>query len=216
MHIMKLLCLLAISWIPALASAQSSPNAPFLFQSFIEGKVYFKSGKTETSMLNYDTKAQTVLFSNNNQYWILDQLPLIDSITIGQRKFVPVDTKVYEEVGRSGDTLLLVTYRARTKPKASTVDHTGSNTQNAGAVSNTVSDYYLGRNYKANSSLEVIPSYWVLQGRKLFKVNTARQWKTIYPEGEDFISGFFKSNSLRASDPDDMALYVTLFRNLSH
>src|SRR5258705_9480724 len=66
-----------------------------LFDHFMPGVVLEKNGTTHEALLNYNTDDQSVLFKQDHQNMTLTGLNDLDTVYIGEKKFIPAEDKFY-------------------------------------------------------------------------------------------------------------------------
>jgi hypothetical protein len=193
------------TWSYSQSVADSIRLKSFLFDRFVEGSVLLRSGETETAFLNYNSDDQSIVFIKNGQYLILTGLETVDTIYIGQRKFVPWGQAIYEVA----DSALLISYSNKTRPVASTSDHNGSSKQTANQVSNTVSETYVGRNFKGNYSVEIQKHYWLQRDGNLYPFSNKKQFLKIFPaKTRAAVEKYIDGNQVNFRDEQDLARLV--------
>lgn len=153
---------------------------PLLFESFLNGTVLMKSGSVESAPLNYNTDNQNIVFIQDAKYLVLDDLDKVDTIYLQQKKFIPVNNKMYQLVSENGPVTLLVSYTNRNHPMMTTTDHNGSSKQSMSQVSNTVTEVYATKLYKGNYSVEILRHYWFKKNDKLYKVSPKKQFVSSF------------------------------------
>ena len=205
--------LLALILFPIFAQAQfvtdSSRFKTFLYEHFMDGHVLMKSGVVEKAPLNYNSEDQNIYFIKNGIYMILTGLNEIDTIYIQQKKFIAIGEKFYEVISENTSTKVLVSYTNKVRPLTATADHNGSEKKSANEVSNTVSDVYMRRNYKAHSSIEIIRQFWLSKDGKLQKADTPKQIQKFYSaKSSAEIDKYIKENSLNLNLENDVVKLV--------
>jgi hypothetical protein len=207
---------LAVLLFPCFAQAQfvtdSSKFKKFLYEHFMDGHVLMKSGLVEKAPLNYNSEDQSIYFIKNGIYMILTGLNDIDTIYIQHKRFIPVDNKIYEVISESTATKVLVSYSHKVRPLTATTDHGGTAKKSANEVSNTVSDVYMRRNFKAHSSIEIFRQFWLVKDGKLQKADSPKQIQKVYSSksvGE--IDKYIKENSLNLNLENDIVNLVKYF-----
>jgi len=203
--------------LPMFGFAQSTKDTAYfykalLYEQFKNGTVLMKSGAVENAPLNYNTEDQTVVFVNDGQDMILTGTELIDTIYIENKKFVPVNNKIYEVVTNEPVALYL-SYHNRPRPIVATTDHNGTSRQSSNGVSNTVTDMYTMRNFKGNYNIEIMKDYWLKKDNKLYKADTEKQFiKPFSSQMKERIEGYIKTNHVDFNKEEDL-IELTKFCN---
>ncbi len=175
----------------------------YLFEHFIQGSVLLKSHEIEYARLNYDSNNQNIAFEKDGQYLILTNLENVDTIFIEDKKFVPVNNKVYE-IATTTPIALYISYKGKPHSVSATTDHNGTSRKTNKEVSNTISDVYLTRRFQRDVEFEVIKEYWLVRGNSFYKANSEKQIIKVFPSKANVISQFIKNNKVDFSNRNDM------------
>lgn len=92
-------------------SAAAQSRVAMLLDDYVDGVVYLKNNFPVRVPLNYDGGLHNMRYMQNGQVMELQNVQDVDSIKIGNRKFVPLNGRfceVYIPQGTSGDAALLV------------------------------------------------------------------------------------------------------------
>ena len=205
----QLLFVLLISTLPIANFAQSEKDPinlkPFLFGKFIEGVVLLKNGVIEKVPLNYNTDNQSVYFVKDGQYMQVTGLETIDTVYIQHKRFVPVKNAFYEVVAFAPAAALYMTYTNKPRPMVATTDHSGTTKQNSNAVSNTVSDVYVNRNFKGQYDVEVLKHFWMEKNGKMHRIDNKKQFVKLYSSGaKDTIENYIASHAVNFNNATDV------------
>ncbi|MBS1601798.1 MAG: hypothetical protein JST42_03960 [Bacteroidetes bacterium] len=164
-----------------------------LFSRFREGTVLQKDGTVASTLLNYNTENQTFLFKQNGQTMVLTNLDNIDTIYIGEKKFIPAEDKFYL-VATTTEFPLLISYTYKPTPLQAQAEHTGTTRRASNVVSNNVSEAYVNRRFQGQYEVEFIPQFWLRRGHSLYKANTEKQIIRALPQKEALISEYIRNN----------------------
>ena len=174
-------------------TADSLQPKTCLFDHFTLGAVLEKNGTTHEALLNYDADNQSVLFKQDHQNMILTGLDNVDTVYIGEKKFIPAEDKFYA-VATTTEIALLVSYTYKSTPVVAQTDHNGTSRQNSGMVSSNVSEAYLNRRFQGQYAIEFLPRFWLKRGHSLYKANNEKQIAKIFAAKETAINEFVKTN----------------------
>lgn len=181
----------------------------FLFEEFISGTVVLKSGEVNRAPLNYCSYDQDIVFKTDGQTMSLDNLESIDSIFIGNRRFVPFENKVFEVVDDRSKVQLYVSYVSKMIPWTSTTDKNGSTMKLNREASNTVSSVYVTRPYKGEFSIQVMKKFWLKSFNKLHKANSVKDFLKVFKEATNpSIEEFAKANKIDFEKEEDLIKLV--------
>jgi hypothetical protein len=209
MRILKqpILILPFVILLPILSNGQSSKDTisqnKYLFDHFINGSVRLKTGVTEQASLNYNTDDQNIAFERSGQLLTLTNPDDIDTIYIENKKLIPAIGKFYE-VLTTTKIALFATYTNKTRPIVAGTDHSGTSKHIANGVSNTVTDYYMERNFNSDYALEINRHFWLRRGNTFYKADSEKQIANVFPGKSAVIPTFIKENKINLKDPADM------------
>ena len=109
-YILFTACLLP-SFLMTEAQTGKMENLPNLvLPKFKEGTVILKTGASYKAVMNYEMLDQQMLVVNNGQFFLVRDKQLVDTIIIGDRKFIPVEVG-YNEVLASGKVSLFLEHK---------------------------------------------------------------------------------------------------------
>jgi len=162
-------------------SLQNLPN--LLLPKFITSVVRMKSGEKRKAVLNYNIVDQEMVFMQRDQFFVLDDPQLIDTVYMANRAFIPFEKGFYELAVR-GPVTLFIQHKAY-------VESVGVPT-GYGAMSQTTSYNYVKAVYDNNGAINLkLPEefkitddteYWVLKDGAMKNFDTRRQFLQIFPE----------------------------------
>ena len=199
--------LLLLFFFPLFSQAQiiadSTQPDTYLFEHFVEGSVLQKNGNTQRADLNYDARNGSIIFKQNGQNLVLTGLENVDTVYIGDKKFVAAEDRFYQ-VGTYTPIALFISYTYKTHPKEATTEHSGTSQQNSNMVSNNVSNAYLSRRFQGHFAVEFIKQFWLRRGRSFYKANNENQVAKIFPQKKDAIGEYVRKNKIEFGREKDM------------
>lgn len=209
----QLFSLLIIFSFPQSSFSQSNDSLvqkqSYLFEQFVDGSVFLKSGETDEAPLNYNANDQTLLFRRDGKMYTLTGLSDVDSIHIGQKKFVPFKNVIYEVITNTGKVDLYMTYTSKINRMVTAADYNGTSKQSASQVNNTVTDVYLSRPYKGDYAVTIERHYWLRKGDALYRVNSIKQFlKPFSSQMALAIKQYAEANSINFSKEGDVVKLV--------
>ena len=92
------------------ASFDNLEGLPYLFQSFIPGKLYYDNGNVQDRDVNYYLITGELVVLINDRVVPLGLVTTLDSVIAGERKFVQYDMKFYE-LAYDGSVDLLIYHK---------------------------------------------------------------------------------------------------------
>lgn len=162
-------------------SLQNLPN--LLLPKFTTSVVKMKSGEKRRAVLNYNIVDQEMVFMQRDQFFVLNDPQLIDTVYMANRAFVPFEKGFYELALR-GPVTLFIQHKAY-------VESVGVPT-GYGAMSQTTSYNYVKAVYDNNGAINLkLPDeykitddteYWVLTDGVMKNFDNKRQFLQIFPE----------------------------------
>jgi hypothetical protein len=176
----RIIFILLILMLPLLNFGQSIKDSlsfqkTLLYNQFINGSVLMKSGAIENASLNYNTENQAIVFIKDSRYMIMTGTELVDTIYIGDKKFVPAANIICEVVA-TGPIALYLSYHNHPRPVQATTDYNGTSRKESNQVSNTVTDVYATKLFRGNYNVEILKNYWLKMDDKFHKANTIKQF----------------------------------------
>jgi len=191
----------------AQTNADSTQPATYFFPRFMEGSVLPKTGAIEKALLNYDTDNQSVIFKRQGQNLQLTGLENVDTVYIGDNRFVPAEDKFYLVV-TSTPIALLTSYTYKSLPLEAQTDHNGTTRQNSNEVSNNISGAYLNRRFQGQYNIVFVPQFWLRRGHTFYKANNEKQVTRVFPGRADAIRAFVSNQHTRFDKEEDMAKLI--------
>ncbi len=183
----------------------------YVFNEFTPGTVKMRTGETSSQLLNYNILTNEVIFNNNGKYLAIANPGNVDTVFIGNRKFVYLNNRFYELLVNAKMPLLLEFTASIAEPGAAA--GFGGTTTTAAATTykslvNTGGAYEL----KLPDGFKVKPgySYWIMKDGELEKVANAKQLIKIFPDKKDMINDAVKKNGLKLSKREDIIMLVKL------
>ena len=206
------LLLVFCSALRAQTDPESDPEAfaessPFLLPVFGIGSVHFRSGGGQEAALNYNVLFQQMIFKKDGGLLALDKLAAIDTVAIGGRKFIPVDT-VFYEVALSGAAVpLYIHYSARLMLAGTNI---GFNSNNQTAPSDNPESFRIGNVTPYDSKLpdkyKVVRQTEFLVKKKdgFFVLTSARRLGDVFPGKEKALRQYMRDHDITWGKVEDM------------
>lgn len=180
-----------------------------MFNEFTPGIVKLKTGAVTAQVLNYNIITNEMIFDNNGKYMAVADPSGVDTITINDRKFIPINGKFYEVLVES-KLPLLEEFTAKIIAPGAPVGY-GQNSEVA-AVTSYKSLLSNGYSYELAlpSGFSVKPGYifWIIKDGQLEKISSSKQLIKIFPEKRDLINETIKKNDLKLSKREDIIMLV--------
>jgi len=189
-------------------NAQTDPANPlpqFLFPAFTKSLVKMKDRRQLTATLNYNMVDEEMIFDQKGVYMALDKPQEIDTIYLQNRKFVPVE-KAFYEVAVNGTTDIFIQHKSRYAPVGSNTAY-GLKTQTLGPSSvKSVSVGNQVRQIDVPDNVTVSPAtvFWIKIGDQMNKFTTERQFLKLFPDIEEKLKEFIKTNKIDIKIREDL------------
>lgn len=170
-----------LSLIAQTVTDESAPQ--YLFSEFSRGIIKMKNGSSQIAIMNYNTLTEKMEFKQNDNMMYLTNLDGIDTVSLQNAKFIPVE-KVFYEVLVDAPVSLFVQHVSELKSIGRPGAY-GITSQTAGPTS--VSKMYIDKksyNLKIPDDTKVTPSpvNWIRINGIMHKFLTERQFLKIFPE----------------------------------
>jgi hypothetical protein len=196
--------LLLASFICTGLSAQTDTlkNLPnLLLPRFTNSLVVLKSGEHKRAVLNYNLVDQEMVFMQRNQYYVLDDPQLIDTVYMANRKFIPFEKGFYE-LAVMGPVTLFIQHKAYAESLGVPTGY--------GARSQTTSFNYVKMIFGGNGAINLTypenfkivndTEYWIRKDGVMHNFDTKRQFLKIFPDREKELDQFISKNKISFED----------------
>ena len=181
----------------------------YVFDEFSPGTVKLKSGESYKQRLNYNIVTNEMVFEDNGKFAAIANAESVDTIYIGDRKFVPLNKKFYE-VLVNGPMPLLEQFTATVSEPGTSIGY--GSTTNTGAASSYQSLIRDGVAYglKLPDGYTVIPKneFFILKDGNLERTGSQKQLAKIFPDKKDKIKDFVQKNHTNFSKREDITALV--------
>lgn len=215
---MKKLILLIVAFLPVFCLAQSSKDNKsnhYLYPEFRQATVKMKSGKVQQASMNYHLVTEEMIYPGTSRMLAVDQLETIDTILIGEHRFIPFGNKFYEQLYQ-GKVPLFIQHKRNLSPGGTPVGY-GATSQTA-AVSSIKSLSASGRIYDLKLPEDMVISeaslYWIIWNNKMESFLNERQLLRIFPEKKKEIKMFLNENEIDFKNRDHMVLLMGFLNKL--
>jgi len=200
-----ILFFLFLSQIEGEAQIDTMKQSPVLFGDFTEGSVLQKNKVVSKVPLNYDCINQEMHFIQGGEQMILDNLDGIESVTVGDRRFIPHGDHFLEVIAFS-DYTLYVDWKTKIASKGKKgamglVTHGGTITD-----ADLSQMKYGAPDLKDTNLYDIIPQntyYLSVGGEKMKKFSTLKAFCKFYPqEKEAGIREFASAEKIDMQKPE--------------
>ena len=165
-----------------------------------------KTGKRNIAMLNYNSLTEEMIFENNGQKRAvgINEILLVDTVYIKDRKFVALNEKFVELVHHSKWDLY-VEHKCKVEEQGKPAGY-GGETQ-TGAATSVSSLYTQDRvvyDLKLPDAYKTKPYsiYWLKKNGELYKFMNMRELKKTYEDKKDLYKKYLKINRVKFQDQE--------------
>jgi hypothetical protein len=168
------------------------------FPEFSAGRIFMKNGQTHTSVMNYNTVTEKMVFIKDDSYFDLTNTGMIDTIILQDIRFVPVG-KAFYEVLISDSSSLYIQYKGELLPAGKPVGY--------GGTSHLASSTYLssvdlsGGRYNLpvppEFTVNMYSVYWIRKGTEWSGFVNEKQFLKLFPEKAGALKAFIKKNRIK-------------------
>ena len=199
-HIDKiaLVLLFSVAFTEINAQTDSLKNLPnLLLPAFTKSIVKMKSGEKKIAILNYNLVDQEMVFMQKDQYWVLDNPHLIDTVYMANRTFIPFEKGFYE-LAVPGPVTLFIQHKAYAESLGVPTGY-GARSQTTGF--NYVKTIYGGNgaiNLKIPENYKVVDDteYWIRKDGVMQKFDNKRQFLKMFADKEKELDQFMSRNKV--------------------
>lgn len=194
--------LLLLSIFFVLKPAVAQKESHYLFTGFQTATIYFHNGTNQQNSLNYNTLTEEMVFVEAGKYLAIANMDAIDSIRIGDRKFIPEGNVFYEWL--NGGTYPL--FEQHKSKLLSAGKATGFGTSQTTAVDNIANVFSSGKVYELeiDKEYQVLADkvFWVWVNTQYRRINSLKDAEEIFPETG--VKSIMKTYRLKFNNPDDI------------
>lgn len=194
--------------------SQTTPDgsAPqFLFPDFTMGKVKMKNGRSQTTVLNYNTVSEKMVYEKDGNLYDMVNTEMMDTVFVQNSKFVPVG-KVFYEVLLVAPISLFVQHKGDLLPPGTPAGYGGtsqvSNTKQMTSVQ--LSSGYYNLKLPADYIVKANPVYWIRKDNIIYSFINEKQFLKIFPGKEGELKQFIKQNRIKF---DKLSNLIRLFEH---
>lgn len=194
-----LLIVLVLNSSAAKSQSNSDGSMPqFLFPDFVSGTVKMKNGQSQKALLNYNTVSGKVVYMQNENIYDLINLELVDTVSIYESRFVPLEG-IFYEVLLNGQVPLYVVHKGSIVPPGKPAAYGGTSQVSSSTYMTGVqltSGYY-NLQLPADYQVKVDPVFWMKVNGTMHDFITEKQFLKLLPEKQQELKAFIKKYRIR-------------------
>lgn len=181
-------------------------NSHYLFPEFNQGVVLMKDGKRNNALLNYNALTEEMVFEKKGTKLAIgkNEIPLVDTVFISDRKFVTLDNKFVELIYHS-KWELYIEHKCRLEEEGTPTGYGGTSQTSAARSISTLSmdgrviyDLKLPDDYKTKP----YDFYWLKKNAELHRFINLKELKKIFNDKKDLIKKYSKTHRLKYHDQE--------------
>ena len=194
--------------VSSIAQQDERESSHYLFPEFTKGVILMKAGNRNDALLNYNTLTEEMIFENNGQKRAIgnNELVLVDTVFIQDRKFVPLNNTFVEWVYHS-TWELFIEHKCKVVEAGKPAGYGGtSQTSAATSVSSLYSQGRVVYNLKLPDEYQVKP-YRIYLLKKDMEINTfasMRELKKLYADEKDLFRKYEKTHPVHFEDQESI------------
>lgn len=203
------LALLAFFFCTLLSVSAQQFNRIFLLDGFTQAQIRFRNHSVTNVSLNYDASNKTMLFLQGEEIMEVTNTTLIDTITVGDRQFVPATKGFYEVVymknGVAYIDWLLKDVNIGSKGALGAVTQGSIHNLQMNDLGLNGAEMYTPYGPQKIGSTDVYRrkndnTYYIKVDEKMTKVKTVKHLEKIYPAHKDTIKAYAKEKKINMKD----------------
>lgn len=187
----KSVLLLLLSLLVPMTAMSQGNTKHLLFKSYAPGKVYFKDGTMNNSVLNYSLITGKMMFMRDGTAYEIAKPHDVDHVDISEMTFVPVGDVFYQVI-REGENGLYYQYFAKLAP-AGKPGLYGTSSHVSGAVPLSEIDVVAKKLYVPDEyTVSVDNKYFVMKDGTYHPFTKVRDAEELFPGKEKALKDFLK------------------------
>ncbi len=193
---------------------ENLPN--LVLPKFKEGTVILKTGASYKAVMNYEMLDQQMLVVNNGQFFLVRDKHLVDTIIIGDSKFVPMEIG-YNEVLAAGKVALFMEHKCILESTGGLVPF-DTRSASGGLAGRTISygpGGVLEQRIPSNYNVVDISEVWVRKDGVMSRFSNKKQFLKMFDEWKSELSQFIKQNNTDFQNLEDVSNLVRYINELN-
>ena len=201
---------------PGLSQSKSTVNmSQYLFPEFTMCTIRSTSGTVSAENGNYNTITGKMAFMKANTIYGLAVTRQADTISFGNRHFVPFG-EVFQEVVVNAPITLFIQHESRLISPGQPVGYGGTSKVskvNTYSHLSTQSGIY-SLEIPPDFEIKYMPVYRIRRDGEMYSFLGRKQFVKIFPEHKKEIGNFIKSQDIKMEDREDLIRLVTYCNEL--
>jgi len=181
----------------------------YLFSEFADCDVLMKSGRINSTMINYNIVTEKMVFLRNDIYYDMTNTEAVDTVMLNKCKFIPVG-KAFFQVLAPKPIALFIQHKGNLVSAGKTVGYGGtSQTASATHISSIqLSGFNTSLSLPDGYILNPEPVYWICIGDKWSDFTSEKQFISLFPDKSAQIKSFIRANRIKFDKPENLTRLV--------
>lgn len=186
-------------------TGSENPYPQLLFPDFKGGNILMKSGTVNEAFLNYNMVDEEMLMDRGGEYRVLSKPEEVDTIFLGDKKFVWID-KLFYEVVSVGKVSIFIQHKSRYVSVGTPTAYGMTSQTNASPTVATVQGGNQVRHLEKPDNVKVtcIDVYWARIGNEMHRFSNLKQFAKLFNDQETKVRDYVKSSNLEIKSPEDL------------
>ena len=200
----------------ATAQEDSAKNLPnFLLPEFTKCIIKFKSGAMQTGVVNYNIIDEEFVFQQENNYMVLADPSVIDTVFVNDRKFIPFKTGFYELIF-TGPVSLFIQHKSNAEPRGAPNAYGTTSQSSNSAYQRQIYGASGIINLKIPDNFKIVDdsNYWISKGGSMDKFTNKRQFLKICKTKQKELTEFIESKNINFKKFEDVVKLVDYYSGL--
>jgi len=221
----KSICFLAFALAAFFAVAQDDDSVAvkqtvYLLPAFVDGKVVFKNGAVQKASLNYNCLFQQMIFDQNGQMMAIDNTEAVDTVFIGEQKFIPADTLFFEVKHSTLPVPLYVLHTCKLKQAEQTKSAYSGVSATGAARDVDLSMYRMSVEtpYRLKLPIEYAVEktdiFFIKKGNEITRLKNSKQAKNLFPGKETAVKTFLAEHNTNFTKEPDVQEFIIFVNTL--
>lgn len=208
---MKCFIIIGLAILSSHAKTQDAANSHYLFPEFKEGFILMNDGLKHQALLNYNSLTEEMIFESEGKKLAIasNELAMIDTVYINERKFIP-SGKIFIELLFRSTWELYAEHKCELRELGQSIGY-GSRSRTT-SISSYSSVFSQGQLYdlKLPETFEIEPViiYWIKKEAESDRVSNMNDLKKLYKDKKDLLKAYVKSNGIQFGNQDDITRLI--------
>jgi len=195
---------------------------PYLYSDFAEGKVFYKSGNTESRYLNIHVLENRLHLVDGENISELKSTNNIAKVEIGWDTYLPIEGRFYQLIseGSTGSSLVLIIsgdFRSLLEgsgaygASSNSLSTTNLSSLEIGGNAGSMNHMNLKNNKDAGRDVPLVKKYFFVFGGNLVPTKSKDVEKSLLDSGKrKELKAFVKANKIKWNRPEDLAKLLAI------